>query len=55
VKSSAEINLILHAQTTTSQEAFLNNAQNKTALIGELTKALLLIGIEVKQVSGDAA
>jgi len=55
VKSSAEINLILHAQTTTSQEAFLNNAQNKTALIGELTKTLLLIGIEVKQASGDAA
>ena len=54
VKSSADINLILDAQTTTSQEAFLNNAQNKTALIGELTKALLLRGIEVKQASGDA-
>ena len=54
VKSSADINLILDAQTTTSQEAFLNNAQNKTALIGELTKALVLRGVEVKQASGDA-
>ena len=54
VKSSADINLILDAQTITSQEAFLTNAQNKTALIGELTKALLLRGVEVKQASGDA-
>ena len=53
MKSSADINLILDAQTTTSQEAFLNNAQNKTALIGELTKALLWRGVEVKQASCD--
>ena len=53
-ESSADINLILDAQTTTSQEALINNAQNKTALIGELTKALLLRGVEVKQASGDA-
>ena len=53
VQSSADINLILDAQTTTSQEAFLNNAQ-KSALIGELTKALLLRSIKVKQASGDA-
>ena len=54
VNSSADINLILDAQAKTSQEAFLNNAQNKTALIGELTKALLLRGVDVKQASGDA-
>ena len=53
MKSSAYINLILDAQTITSQEAFLNNAQNKT-LIGELTKALLLRGVDVKQASVDA-
>ena len=45
VKSCADMNMILDAQTTTSQEEFLNDAQNKTALIGELTKALLLRGI----------
>ena len=54
VKSSADTNLILDVQTIRSQEAFLNNAQNKTALIGEHTKALLLRGVEVKQASGDA-
>ena len=54
MNSSADINLILDAQTATSQEAFLNNAQYKTALIGELTKALLLRGVEVKQASCDA-
>jgi len=54
MKSSADINLILDAQTTTSQEEFLSNAHNKTALISELTKALLSRGVEVNQPSGDA-
>ena len=54
MKSSADINLILDAQTTTSQEEFLSNAHNKSALISELTKALLSRGVEVTQPSGDA-
>ena len=43
-----------YATSLFDKEAFLNNAQNKNALIGELTKALLLRGVEVKQASGDA-
>ena len=54
IKSSADINVILDAHTTTSQAEFLNNAHNKAALITELTKALLLRGVEVRQASGDA-
>lgn len=54
VKSSADINMILDAQTTTSQDEFLNNMYNNDALISELTWALLAKGIQVRQSSGDA-
>ena len=54
VKSSVDINLIPHAHTTTSQGEFLSNAQNKNALISELTLALISIGVEVEQATGDA-
>lgn len=52
VKTSVDINLMLDAQTT-SQKEFLNNS-HKTALISELTKALLSRGVEVNQAAADA-
>ena len=53
VKSSVDINGLLDALTTTSQEEFLNNA-HMSALIAAVSQALLPKGIKVVQTKGGA-
>ena len=52
--NSGDINLVLTAQTTTSQEEFLNNSTNKSALTKDLSHTLSSSGVEVVQAQGDA-
>ena len=46
--------MLLDALAITSQEVFLNNAHNKSALIAELSQALLSKCMKVAQTEGDA-
>ena len=53
-KSSADIELMLDAITTTTQSEFLTNPYNKSQLLRELTEILHANNIKVHQAQADA-